>query len=132
MFFIFIFFFLWPHLRHTEVSKLRVESELQLRPMSQLWQYRSQAASVTYATACSDTQPTGPGQGWNLHPHRNYVGFLTHWTTMGTLSNKTFHTFIPYVNQNQVSMGVLNSTYVNFPEDTSFFKLFLKFVIQLI
>ena len=31
-----------------------------------------------------DPLPTEQGQGSNLHPHRHYVGFLTHWATMGT------------------------------------------------
>ena len=33
---IFFFFFLWPHLQHTDVT----ESELQLWPMRQVWQHR--------------------------------------------------------------------------------------------
>ena len=50
-----LFFFLWPHLRHIEVPGPGVESELQLRStMPQPWQHGIQAASATYATACSN------------------------------------------------------------------------------
>ena len=63
--------FLGPHLQHMEVSRLEVESKLQL---------------PTYATATAtpDTLPTEWVQRSNLHPYRYYVGFLTCWATRGT------------------------------------------------
>ena len=46
-------------------------------------------------TATLDLQPTEGGQGWNLYPHRHYVGFLTHWVTVGSpgypFKDKTKH-----------------------------------------
>ena len=70
------FFFLQPHLRHTEVPGLGVESELQLRPTPQQQQCRIQATSGTYAAACGNmgsithctrprTEPT-PLPAWRL------------------------------------------------------------------
>ena len=43
-------------------------------------------AFVTYATACRNTRSLTQkgGQGSNLQLHSHYVGFLTHWATMGT------------------------------------------------
>ena len=57
---------------HMEIPRLWIESELQL---------------LAYATAMAtqDPLPTEQGQGWNPHPHRHYVVFLTHWATVGTL-----------------------------------------------
>ena len=34
--------------------------------------------------ATLNPQPTDQGHGSNLHPYGHYVGFLTHWATMGT------------------------------------------------
>ena len=69
--FFFFFVFLWPHLRHTEVLRLGVESELQL-------------LCVTYTTAHSNagslthwSPGTEPASSWIL------VGFLIHLATTG-------------------------------------------------
>ena len=51
--FVYLFFFLWPHLQHMEVPGLGVESELQLQPTPQL-------------LAMPDPH-TEQGQGSNLH-----------------------------------------------------------------
>ena len=55
--FFFFFFFLGPHLRHMEVARLGVESELQLEPTPQLQRHRIPAASVTHAEAYSYARP---------------------------------------------------------------------------
>ena len=46
--YLFRFFFSWPYLQHMEVPRLRVESELQLRPVAQPWKHWIPAAPVTY------------------------------------------------------------------------------------
>ena len=63
-----------------EVPGLEVESELQLKPMPQPQQNQIQAASATYTRACSNPRSlTKWGRpGIELHPHRYYVGFITH------------------------------------------------------
>ena len=48
-----LFFFVWPHMWHTEVPELGVELELSHWPMPQPRQI--QASSVTYTTAHGDT-----------------------------------------------------------------------------
>ena len=55
-------------------------------PQLQQQQHWMWAASVTYAIACSNARSltTEWGQGSNLNPYGHYVGFLTHWATMGT------------------------------------------------
>ena len=45
-------------------------------------QHQIWAASIIYIAACS--KPNEWGQGLKLHPHKHYVGFLTHWARMGT------------------------------------------------
>ena len=45
------FFFSRPHLGHTEVPKLRVESELQLRPTPQPWQHQIWATKASCSNA---------------------------------------------------------------------------------
>ena len=62
---IFFFFFLQPHLQHTDTPGLGVNSELQLSPTPQPEQHHIQATSATYVTACSNT--------WSL----------THWARPG-------------------------------------------------
>ena len=75
----FFFFFFYGH---TEVPRLGVE----LEPMPQPQQHQIQAVSVTWTAACSNTRSfTEWGQRWNLHPHRDNIGSLTHWSTMRTL-----------------------------------------------
>ena len=49
-------FFLWLHLQHMEVSRLRVQTELQLRPTPQPWQHQIWAASAAYAAACGNAR----------------------------------------------------------------------------
>ena len=79
-------YILWPHPWHVAAPRLRVELELQLRPMPQPRQHRTQATSVTYATAFRNTgflthwaRPgIEPASSWIL------VGFITHWATTGT------------------------------------------------
>ena len=60
-----MFFFLEPHWQHMEVLGLGVESEVQLQDYATAKQYQIWAASVTYATASSNT------------------GHLTHWVRPG-------------------------------------------------
>ena len=66
-FFIIPFFclFLWPHLRHMEVSGMEDEWKLLLRPTPQPWQQSIQATAETYAAACCN------------------AGSLTHWVRPG-------------------------------------------------
>ena len=62
--FINLFCLLGPHLRHMEVPRIGVESELQL-------------PAYAPATATQDAQPTKQGQELNLHPHGwTLVGFI--------------------------------------------------------
>ena len=78
-------FFVWPHLQHMDVPGLGVESELQLRPMPQpmpLGLSRLRDYTAAYGNTRSLTHWVKPGS--NLHPHRYYVGYLTHWATAGT------------------------------------------------
>ena len=56
----FAFCFLGPHLRHMEVLRLGVKSELQLL---------TRATATATATAMPDPRPTERGQGSNPHPH---------------------------------------------------------------
>ena len=64
-FFIFEFFFLWPHLWHMEIHGLGGELELQLWPMPQPRQHLIQAVSATCAVACGN------------------AGSLAHWARLG-------------------------------------------------
>ena len=68
------------------VPWLEFKLELQLRPTPQ--QHRIQAASqpTPQLMAMPNPQPMYQGQGSNPHPHGHYVGFLTHWATVGTPS----------------------------------------------
>ena len=68
-----------------EAPRLGVESELQLKPIPQPQQHWIRASSVTHTAACSNAGSLTPwaSQGWNLHPHRDNVRFLTHWATRG-------------------------------------------------
>ena len=52
-FFFFFTFFPGLHLQHLQVPRLGVTSELLLQPTPQPQQCQIQAASVTYAAACS-------------------------------------------------------------------------------
>ena len=55
--FFFFFFFLWPHLRHMEVPRLGIKSELQLRAMPEPQQHQirgSEPYMWTYTTDCSN------------------------------------------------------------------------------
>ena len=75
------FFFLRPHLWHMEVPQRKGKLELQLQDYEpQLQQPGIWAASATYTAACGNdgslTHWVRPGL--NSHPHRHYVGFLTH------------------------------------------------------
>ena len=49
--FLIFFFFLWPHLQHMEVPRLRTELELQLRPTPQPQQHQIQATTANYTIA---------------------------------------------------------------------------------
>ena len=53
-FFFFFFCFLGQHLQHVDVSRVGVESVLQLQPTPQPQQREIQAASATYTTAHSN------------------------------------------------------------------------------
>ena len=55
--FSFLFFFLGPYLRHIEVPRLGVESELQLLAYATATQRRIQAASTTYTMAHGNASP---------------------------------------------------------------------------
>ena len=63
-----------------EIPGLGVELELQLQPVPHLGQPGILATSATYTAACSNAGPLThrARPGIKLHPHRNYVGFLTH------------------------------------------------------
>jgi len=56
-------FFLGLHLQHMEVSRLGVKSELQQRPTQKSQQCRIQTTYVTYATACTTSNPSSTEQG---------------------------------------------------------------------
>ena len=75
-----LFFFLWLHLQHMEVTGSWVKLELQLRPKLQPQTHQILATSAIYATFVSmpDPQPTNQGQRSNLHPHRDNTASLTH------------------------------------------------------
>ena len=81
-----LFFFLFPHQWHIEVSRLGVKSELQLPVYTTATQHEIQAWSVTYTgargIARSFSQWASPG----IEPATLWilVGFVTHWTTTGT------------------------------------------------
>ena len=73
-YFILLYFvFLGPHLRHMEVPRLGVESELQLLATATAMPDQSHICYVTYTTAHSHagSQPTKQGQGSNRSPHRH-------------------------------------------------------------
>ena len=71
---------------HMEVPRPGIELELHLRPTSQPWQHQIRATFVISTAACSNarslTHTARPGI--SLHPHRDNVGFLVCWATMGT------------------------------------------------
>ena len=50
------FFFFLNGLWHMEVPKPGAELELQLQSVPQSWQHRTQVASVTYATECTNSE----------------------------------------------------------------------------
>ena len=98
---LYIFFsnilFLWPHLCHMEVPRLGVESELQLQPTLQPWQHWIQAASVTYATACSNTRS------------------LTHWVRPGIKpASSQRHLVLNLLNHNGNSLYILILLYMSY------------------
>ena len=71
-FFFFSFFFLGPHLQHIEVTRLVVESNLQLpaSATATAMQDLSCVLSLHYnAWQLPIPDPTERGQGSNLHPH---------------------------------------------------------------
>ena len=81
----YFFFFLWLHLQNMEVPRLGVESELQLQAYtSATWDLSHISNPCDSLWWCWDPWPTELGQRSNPHPHRHYVGFLTHWATVGT------------------------------------------------
>ena len=53
--YIYLFFFLQPHLGHVEVPRLGVESEFSYWPTPQPQQCQIQAVSATYAATCGNT-----------------------------------------------------------------------------
>ena len=85
---IFFFFFLGLHLRHMEVPRLGVESELQLKACT------TATATATMEASCIcdlrqslwQRQIFNP-QRLNLRLRWHYVKFLTLWATKGTLGN---------------------------------------------
>ena len=81
-FFFLFFFLLWPGLQYIEIPRLGLNWSGSCRPMPQPQQH--QMWLMPQLVARPDPLPTEQGQGSNLHPHRHYVGFLTHWATMGT------------------------------------------------
>ena len=80
--FSFLFFFLRLHLRHMEVPRVEVESELQLPAYTTVAATPDPATSVTHTTACSITQWARPG----IEPTSSWIliRFLTHGATMTT------------------------------------------------
>ena len=91
-YFIFIFYFLWLHLWHMEVSRPVVELELQLQA------YATAIATPDMSYICNLCCKCGNArsltyQGSKLHPHGDYIRFLTHRTTIGTPHFKTHSKF---------------------------------------
>ena len=103
-FFLPFFFFKWPHPRHMEVPRLRIESEAQLWPMPQPWQcqilffffglfratlmaygcpqvrgwIRAELPAYTTATAMQDLSCI-----WYLYHSSQHRWILTHWARPG-------------------------------------------------
>ena len=86
-----IFSFLGMHLQHYGSSKAGVESEPQ---QGQIW-----AGSVTYTTAHSSAGSLIHWMGPGIKPASSWipVGFVTHWTKMGTPINAYFFIFSIYI-----------------------------------
>jgi len=74
---------------YMEFPRLRVKSELQLRPMPQPQQHQIQAASVNYTTACSNTRSlTHWARRAGIEPKSSRgdcVRSLTCWAAVGML-----------------------------------------------
>jgi len=69
-YFIFCLFFLGLQLRHLEVPRLGVESELQLPGYTIAMRDPSRICNLHHSSwQCQDPYPTDQGQGWNPHPH---------------------------------------------------------------
>ena len=78
VFFFFFLVFLGPHLRHMEVPRLGVESELQLPASPQPQQRQTWASPATYPTACSNAGSLTYWARPGIEPTSSWilVGFL--------------------------------------------------------
>ena len=86
--FIYLFFFLSPHLQHLAVPGLGVESELQLPAYTTATAVQDLSRICDLCCSFGQRRILNPGIQWgqalNTHSHGHCVGFLTHWATMGT------------------------------------------------
>ena len=71
--FFFFSVFSGPHLQHTEVPRLGVESELLHWPTSQPQQHRIQATPVTYTTAHSNAGSLTHGARPGMEPASSWI-----------------------------------------------------------
>ena len=84
---IFPFFFFWPHSQHMEVYVPGIKSELQLRPMPQLWKCwivnpQCHAGNWNYATSETCWNLNLPWHGSNSSRHlkiSSLISLLSHW-----------------------------------------------------
>ena len=85
--------FLGPHLRHVEVPGLGFEWSCNCQPTSQPQQRRIWAASVTYATACSNERSLTNWARPGIEPSFSWilVRFLNYWATTGTPEKYFLH-----------------------------------------
>ena len=98
LFFIYFFVFLpflGPLLRHMEVSRLGVQSELWPLAYNRASSAGSKPQSATYTTAHSSTRSLTHWARPGFEPATSWflVGFINHWATMGT-PNCLFYTVV--------------------------------------
>ena len=101
---IYVCIYLRLHLQHMEVPGLGVKSEPQqkLMPLTATLDPRGICNLRQSLWQPRILKPTERGRGLNLHPHGNYVGFLTHWAT-----TRTQQEFI------DIHLSLLNSSALN-------------------
>ena len=83
------FSFFWLYLWRLEVPGLGVESELQLQPAPQWWQYWIPSASATYAASCGNAISLNHWVRLGIKPASSWTlcWFLIHWATRRTPIN---------------------------------------------